>query len=103
MFASATGRSAPSFASAVVAAERRRQDARWGGAAHDDAQPMEAFAGLIRDYAGWARVALRAGAHGEARERFVQVAALAVAAVESLDRRHSVGGAKPSSNAADWE
>ena len=73
-----------------VATERRRQDARWGGAAHDDAQPMETFIGLIRDYAAWARVAFRAGGGiGEARERLIETAALAVAAVESLDRRHA--------------
>lgn len=86
-----------------VAAERRRQDARWGGAAHDDAQPMEAFVGLIRDYAAWARVALRAGDHGEARERLIQVAALAVAAAESLDRRHGAGAARTSASGGDWE
>lgn len=85
-----------------VAAERRRQDARWGGAAHDDAQPMEAFVGLVRDYAAWTRVVLRASAHGEARERLIQIAAIAVAAVESLDRRHASGTAKGAA-ADDWE
>lgn len=88
---------------AEVAAERRRQDARWGGAAHDDAQPMEAFAGLIRDHAAWACVAQRAGAHGEARERLIQIAALAVAAAESLDRRHAASAATSSESSRDWE
>ena len=86
-----------------VATERRRQDARWGGAAHDDAQPMETFIGLIRDYAAWARVAFRAGESGEARERLIQTAALAVAAVESLDRRHAATLARNSGSGRDWE
>jgi hypothetical protein len=76
---------------AEVGAERTRQDAQWGGAAHDDALPIDEFVRLITDYAGWARVKAREGSRVEARQRLVQVAALAVAAVESLDRR---GGAR---------
>ncbi|MGG5886364.1 hypothetical protein ACLF3G_04425 [Falsiroseomonas sp. HC035] len=72
---------------AEVAAERTRQDAQWGGAARDDAMPVPAFVQLMGDYAGWARVKAREGSLVEARQRLVQVAALAVAAVESLDRR----------------
>jgi len=72
---------------AEIAAERTRQQAQWGGGAHDDVLPIDEFAGLIRDYAGWARVKFREGSTVEARQRLVQVAALAVAAVESLDRR----------------
>ncbi len=75
-----------------VAAERTRQDAQWGGAGHDDAQPTDTFVQLITDYAGWARVKAREGSSVEARHRLIQVAALAVAAVESLDRR---SGARP--------
>lgn len=71
---------------AEVAAERARQDGRWGGAEHDDAMTMDAFAQLIADYAGWARVKAREGTFDEARQRLVQAAALAVAAIERLDR-----------------
>ncbi len=71
---------------AEVAAERTRQDAQWGGAAHDDAMRMDAFVQLINDYVGWARVKAREGSSVEARQRLVQVAALAVAAAQSLDR-----------------
>lgn len=74
---------------AEVAAERTRQDAQWGGPARDDALPLPAFVQLMGDHAGWARVKLRAGPMVEARQRLVQVAALAVAAVESLGRRAS--------------
>jgi hypothetical protein len=89
---------------AEIAAERTRQDAQWGGAASDDALPVSAFVQLIADYAGWARVKAREGSPVEARQRLVQVAALAVAAVESLDRR--AGGraeAAPASEGLKWE
>jgi hypothetical protein len=69
-----------------VGAERTRQDAQWGGE-RDEALPVAAFVQLIGDYAGWARVKAREGSNVEARHRLVQVAALAVAAVETLDRR----------------
>lgn len=70
-----------------IAAERTRQDAQWGGAERDDGLPIPAFVQLLVDYAGWARVKAREGSMVEARQRLVQVAALAVAAVESIDRR----------------
>lgn len=70
-----------------VAAERHRQDTKWGGAEHDDGHRIEDFVQLIQDYAGWARVMSGMGAREKARNRLVQVAALAVAAVESIDRR----------------
>ncbi|MBW8267936.1 hypothetical protein [Caldovatus aquaticus] len=88
-----------------IAAERTRQDAQWGGPAHDDTMPLDEFVALIRDYAGWARVKAREGSMVEARQRLIQVAALAVAAVESLDRR---GTGRPAvvprrSAGMDWE
>jgi len=89
---------------AEVAAERERQDGRWGGAEHDDDMTMDAFAQLIADYAGWARVKAREGAFDEARQRLVQAAALAVAAVECLDREKAhrdMPSAKPGGLA--WE
>jgi hypothetical protein len=89
---------------AEVAAERSRQDARWGGSGHDDAMTMTEFARLIADYAGWARVKAREGALDEARLRFLQVAALAVAAVERLDRDRSGASAPaPAPRDIDWE
>jgi len=89
---------------AEVAAERTRQDAQWGGAEHDDAVPLDTFVQLIMDYAGWARAKAREGSPVEARQRLVQVAALAVAATESLSRR-GVGTATPpaGSQGIVWE
>jgi hypothetical protein len=42
---------------------------------------------LIEDYAGWARVMAGMSSPDKYRRRMVQVAALAVAAIESHDRR----------------
>lgn len=69
-----------------VAAERQRQDLKWGGPDHDDMHSTADFVQLIRDYAGWARTMAGMGSVEKTRRRLVQVAALAVAAVESLDR-----------------
>lgn len=70
-----------------ISAERRRQDAEWGGPAHDDQHDIATFVQLIEDYAGWARVMAGMGSLDKARNRLVQVAALAIAACESIDRR----------------
>lgn len=70
-----------------VEAERKRQDQKWGGSAHDDCHSTADFVQLIEDYAGWARVMAGMSNYEKTRNRLVQVAALAVAAVESMDRR----------------
>lgn len=70
----------------LVAAERKRQDDKWGGAAHDDQHSTASFVQLIEDYAGWARTMAGMNSPAKARNRLIQVAALAVAAVESIDR-----------------
>ena len=72
---------------AEVADERKRQDEKWGGPVHDDQHRLETFVQLIEDYAGWARVMAGMNSPEKARRRLVQVAALAVAAVESIDRK----------------
>jgi len=87
-----------------VAAERARQDGRWGGAEHDDDMTMDAFAQLIADYAGWARVKAREGTFDEARQRLLQAAALAVAAIERLDRDIANRAAPPPTpGGLNWE
>jgi hypothetical protein len=75
-----------------VASERIRQDETWGGAVHDDGHSTAEFAAYITDYAGRAGTAAMQDDVVLARKRLIQVAALAVAGVESIDRQR-----KPSS------
>jgi hypothetical protein len=71
---------------AEVAEERMRQDAKWGGAEHDDEHSTAEFVQLIEDYAGWARTMAGMNSPEKAERRLIQVAALALAAVESSRR-----------------
>ncbi len=73
---------------AEIQAERDRQDSKWGGETHDDAHSFDFWVELLRDYAGWARVMAGMGSVAKARRRLIQVAAIAVAAVESIDRKY---------------
>jgi hypothetical protein len=66
--------------------ERQRQDVKWGGPCHDDRHSTTDFVHLIEDYACVAQTMASINNHDEARELLVRVAALAVAAVERLDR-----------------
>ena len=74
-----------------VSAERRRQNQKWGGPGHDDHHTVAEWARLIQNYAGWAEVMAGMQSYDKARNRLVQVAALAVAAVEALDRNVARG------------
>jgi hypothetical protein len=76
---------------AEVAAERTRQDAKWGGPGHDDHHTVAEWVRLIQNYAGWAEVIAGMQSYDKARNRLVQVAALAVAAAEALDRNVARG------------
>ncbi len=67
-------------------AERDRQDRKWGGPDHDDMHSVAEFVQFITDYAGWARQMASKGSYAKARRRLIQVAALAIAAVETIDR-----------------
>ncbi len=61
--------------------ERQKQDARWGGAAHDDKHDADNWCDYIqRQIVKWE------DEEQSDREMFVKIAALAVAAVESIDR-----------------
>ena len=86
-----------------VGNERVRQDLKWGGAGHDDEHTTAEFVQLIEDYAGWARTMAGMQSDGMARKRLVQVAALAVAACEAIDRKSALahaGGAQSSASHA---
>jgi len=71
-----------------VRAERDRQDAKWGGPAHDDEHSMGDFMRFIQQRAGPC----------PSRKALIQIAALAVAATESFDRR---AASKPSAMPED--
>lgn len=75
---------------AEVAEERLRQDDKWGGPEHDDGHTTADFVMLIRDYAGWARTMAGMNSPEKAERRLIQVAALALAAVESSRRVRGV-------------
>ena len=68
-----------------VATERQRQRRKWSDA-HDDRHTTGDFVEYIRNYAGWAWQMWSMGSHAKARRRLIQVAALAIAAVETMDR-----------------
>lgn len=70
------------FASmAEVAKERQSQDWQWGGPEHDDKHMSEDWVQYIQKQANRCY-----NYPNELRERMVKVAALAIAAIESLDR-----------------
>ncbi|MCK5609395.1 hypothetical protein KAR91_46410 [Candidatus Pacearchaeota archaeon] len=71
-----------------VISERNRQDKKWGGAEHDDKHAPSEFVQWIEDYAGWARMMSSMLSYDRARKRLIQIAALAIAAVESIDRKY---------------
>ena len=72
---------------AQVKAERARQDQKWGGPAHDNTHTMLEWVNLIKAYAQWSWVVLNLQNSDEARNKMIQVAALAVAVVEWMDRQ----------------
>jgi hypothetical protein len=62
--------------------ERQRQDAKYGGAEHDDEHQMNDFIAYITKHAGRC---VDAKSH-DVRTHMIRVAALAVAVVEKIDR-----------------
>lgn len=69
-----------------VAAERTRQTEKWGVEQDDKNNPLD-WHEIIADYNGWARRMLCMGSITKGRRRLIQLAAIAVAEVEALDRR----------------
>lgn len=72
-----------------VANERLEQDSKYGGHACDDRKLMREFFGLIDTYRPLAEVTYDADGLPGDRKRLVRVAALAIAAIESYDRRRA--------------
>mgnify|MGYP001617338697 CR=1 len=73
----------------LIREERRRQDNRYGGPAHDDQHTLEEWAGFMAVRVATIR---RAGVEEVAGE-LLQVAALAVAALESIARKQQASKA----------
>lgn len=67
--------------------ERIEQDKKWGGPEHDDKHSTGDFVELILDYTTSVTYMSIAKNDGLKRKRLIQVAALAVAAIESIDRK----------------
>lgn len=66
--------------------ERVRQFEKWDGVFSDDNYTPGDWYALIKDYNCWARRMGCMGSTDKYRRRLIQIAALAVAAVEALDR-----------------
>ena len=69
-----------------VAAERQRQDAKWGGPEHDDGHHAGDWHRFVSLRLARVPVLASNGNAAEVRRMWVQIAALAVAAAESIDR-----------------
>ena len=67
-----------------IKAERERQDKLWGGAAHDDDHTDTDWASFIGKRSD--ELLMRSQTDSRTRELFLHIAALAVAAIESMDR-----------------
>lgn len=70
-----------------VSNERVRQEQKWDGVFNDDHYSAFDWHEMIADYNAWARRMASMGSMDKARIRYIQIAALAVAAVEALDRK----------------
>jgi hypothetical protein len=68
---------------AAVLNERRYQDEKWGGPEHDDTETEENWQKYITEYAN----AQGRSESYDFRKRMVKIAALALAAIESVDRK----------------
>lgn len=68
-----------------VNAERLRQDAQWGGPAHDDTHSDEDWLNFITKQAGKVSNSTKSNY----RERLVKIASLAIAGLESMDRKEN--------------
>lgn len=67
--------------------ERLRQVGKGYTSEHDDEHTVGDFVFFIKNYSGWAAQMASMGSMERARRRLIQVAALAIAAVQTIDRR----------------
>lgn len=81
-------RARTAYVLAEVAAERDRQDAKWGGPQHDDTHSPGDFCGFVLEHAsraGSAAMGVPEREFDDYRRQMLRVAALAVAAIEHYD------------------
>lgn len=74
---------------AEVATERVRQDEKWGGYEFDDEHPLDYWGDILGHRAGQVAIMhyTTDGDRLEARRLLLEIAAIAVAAVETIDRQ----------------
>ena len=74
--------------------ERKKQDEQWGGAEHDDTHNTDDWFGFIEHQIQKYKEAPTKDRYSfyEPRERLVKIAALAVAGIESIDRKEEHNG-----------
>ena len=66
--------------------ERDRQTNKWTGIFEDSKWSAFDWHEMISDYNAWARRMASMGSLDKARNRYIQIAALAVAAIEQIDQ-----------------
>jgi hypothetical protein len=79
----------PESALYQVIKERQRQDEKWGGPTHDDGHAIAHFLNFIQDRV---KEAHGQGTTPAARKNLIEIAALAIAAAESMDRKEATNG-----------
>lgn len=73
----------PKIIISLIEYERIRQDMKWGGASHDDEHSVHDWVGFIKSQLD----RLEPGANRKnAYVTFIKIAALSIAALESMDR-----------------
>lgn len=70
----------------AVAAERHRQDVKWGGAGHDDDHTIDDWWDILDRLKLELDIAAEGGNRLLIRHHLLEIAATAVAAVQSFDR-----------------
>lgn len=71
-----------------ISRERMAQDAKWGGPAHDDQHSHADWRAFIYDHTDRA---VEGRKHERYRYQMIRVAALAIAAIQSFDRKKGNG------------
>ena len=66
---------------------RLRQDTQWGGAEHDDEHDISEWLAFITKQTGYGHRAVALNDLEGLRSRYVKIAALAMAAIQSFDRK----------------